>query len=68
MGTVVNIGVYNVAGQRVRTLVSDLRPPGQYEALWDGRDDRGTGVAAGVYFYQIDIGRNHAVRRVTLTR
>jgi hypothetical protein len=41
--------VYDVAGRRVRTLVAGVRPAGTHEVEWDGRDDAGRRVAAGVY-------------------
>jgi hypothetical protein len=64
----VEIVIYNVAGQRLRTLVSGVRPPGQHEAVWDGRDDGGAAAPAGVYFLQAQIGSEKAVRRVSLVR
>lgn len=52
--THVDIRVYNVCGQLVRTLVNGVRSPGRiYEITWDGTNNRGTPVASGVYFYQM---------------
>jgi hypothetical protein len=52
--TPVTLTVYNAAGQRVRTLVSDVRAPGVVHTIeWDGRNDRGRSVASGVYFYRL---------------
>jgi hypothetical protein len=48
----VEIVVFNVRGQRVRTLVNKTSPPGHYRAVWDGRNDAGYPVASGVYFYR----------------
>jgi uncharacterized protein (DUF362 family) len=41
--------VFNVRGQRVRTLFGGRKDPGRYQAAWDGRDDRGAAVSSGVY-------------------
>lgn len=49
--------IYDVAGRRVRTLVHDIQPRGQYIVRWDGRNDRGYKVSAGIYFYRIIVGR-----------
>jgi len=49
----VNLRVYNSLGQLVRTLVNDVKQPGYYSVTWDGRDDVGRSMAAGIYFYQI---------------
>jgi hypothetical protein len=49
----VSLAVFNVRGQRVRTLVSGPRSGGRHIATWDGRDDRGESVSSGVYFYRM---------------
>lgn len=50
----VSLRVYDVSGRLVRTLVDGELPPGRHSARWDGRDDAGTPVASGVYFYMLD--------------
>ena len=47
--TDLDLSIYNILGQRVRTLVQGVQDAGVYAATWDGRDDRGGGLAAGVY-------------------
>jgi hypothetical protein len=37
----------------VKTLVDEPKAPGSYEVIWDGKDDKGKGVASGIYFYQL---------------
>ena len=37
----------------MRTLVSGARAPGFYEVTWDGRDERGRALPAGVYLYRL---------------
>jgi hypothetical protein len=50
----VNLKVYNVAGQLVRTLVDEDRAPGSvHQVAWDGRNDAGQSVSSGVYFYKL---------------
>jgi hypothetical protein len=49
--------IYNLLGQRVRTLVDGWQLPGPHRVNWDGRDERGTkGVSSGVYVYELKIG------------
>jgi FlgD Ig-like domain/Domain of unknown function (DUF5122) beta-propeller len=55
--------VYDTAGRLVRTLVDETRDAGIQDVAWDGRDDRGIGVATGVYFYRMSVAGN-----TTLTR
>lgn len=49
----VEISIYSLHGQKVRTLLAAEKPAGFYEIDWDGRDDRGKSVATGVYFYRL---------------
>jgi len=64
----VELTVYNVAGQRVRTLVNGRQRAGYKAIEWDGRDDAGRRVAPGVYFYRMKAGRFEATRKLTLLR
>jgi hypothetical protein len=52
----------------VRTIVRDVRGPGEYEETWDGRDDGGQGTAAGVYYVRLVTEQGRFVRRVTYLR
>jgi hypothetical protein len=45
----VKMDIYNVLGQRTRTLLNEERPAGQWEVQWDGRNDQGVPVSSGVY-------------------
>ncbi|MGH7725170.1 MAG: FlgD immunoglobulin-like domain containing protein [Candidatus Eiseniibacteriota bacterium] len=60
----VDIGIYDVAGRRVRALVAGTSPPGTHEAIWDGRDDAGVAMSPGVYFVRTANGLEKEVRRV----
>ncbi|GEM_PF-1744132 len=71
----VELAVYNVLGQRVRTLADGDRPAGAHTVAWDGRDGGGSRVAGGVYLYRLEyrdaagaLGRQAAVRRLVLAR
>jgi hypothetical protein len=48
--------IYNILGQKVRTLVDEPKSVGNYEVIWDGKDDNGKEVASGIYFYQLKAG------------
>ena len=49
----VNLAIYTLLGEKVRTLVAGQQPAGAHTVQWDGRDEAGAQVASGVYFYQI---------------
>jgi hypothetical protein len=51
--TDVQLAIYNVLGQEVRTLANDVVQPGVYEITWDGNDNAGNQVVSGVYFYRM---------------
>jgi flagellar hook assembly protein FlgD len=52
----VEIGIYNVAGKVVRTLVDGFQAAGRYQTSWDGRDNSGALVTRGVYFLRAYVG------------
>ena len=49
----VELAVYDVLGQKVRTLVAGEMPPGTHRIAWDGRDDAGRAMASGMYLYRL---------------
>jgi len=52
----VKLEIYNIAGQRVRTLVDGDRSAGYHAVSWQGTNDAGNRVASGVYLYRITAG------------
>ena len=65
----VSLRIYDVAGRAVRTLVNaTLRADVNHEVVWDGRDDAGTPVSSGVYFYRLDADSVDAVKKMVLMR
>ena len=65
----VNVVVYNLLGQHVRTLVNEQKDIGRYTIRWDGRDKNGIGVSSGIYFVRMmnNYGRIHT-RKMMLLR
>ena len=49
----VRLEIFNILGQRVRTLVDGKLPAGVRQVQWDGRNDAGSPVASGVYIYRL---------------
>ena len=64
----VELLIFNVQGQKVRTLIEDSRTAGSYRVVWDGRNDRGKLVATGVYFYRLKIGPYLSVKKMLLIK
>ncbi len=49
----VKINIFNILGQKVRSLVNQQQPPGSYRVIWNGQNDAGRQVSTGVYIYQM---------------
>ena len=66
---IVSLTVYNIMGQVVRKLVDgESLAAGQYQAVWNGRNESGVGVASGMYFYLLHAGDYVAKRKMVLLR
>ena len=50
----VQLKIYNVLGQPVRTLVDEIRAAGSYQVRWDARDDDGVMTSTGVYIARLN--------------
>ncbi|UCH62731.1 MAG: T9SS type A sorting domain-containing protein [Fidelibacterota bacterium] len=64
----VEMAVYNILGQKIRTLVNKNLQAGEYSAQWNGRNNEGNLVASGIYFYQLVAGDQIQVRKMLLMR
>ncbi len=64
----VRLEVYNMLGQKVRTLRSREQAAGSYNVIWDGSNDAGNQVASGIYFYRLEAGDFVDTKRMLLVR
>lgn len=64
----VNLTIYDVAGRQVRELVNERRERGAYRVVWDGRNDTGTTVSSGVYFYKLVAGSFTDTKKMTILK
>lgn len=63
------ISIYNVLGQKIRTLVDEKKQnAGTHTVQWNGRDDAGTQVTSGIYIYQIQAADFTLSRKLILLR
>ena len=58
----------NLLGQEVKTLVDEEKRAGEYEVLWDGKDNFGNHVASGIYFYQIRVKNFTETKKLVLLK
>jgi uncharacterized repeat protein (TIGR02543 family) len=64
----VALEIYNILGEKVATLVNDVRDAGSYQVIWDGRDESHNPVASGVYLYRVRAGDFTAVKKMVLLK
>ena len=64
----VKIDVFNIVGQRVRTLVDEEMKSGRYVADWDGKDEQGHSVSSGIYFYRMQADDFSDMKKMLLVK
>jgi hypothetical protein len=64
----VRLGVYDVAGRAVATIHDGVQLEGPHEATWDGTDDAGTTVGAGMYFVRLAAAGNAKTSKLMLLK
>ncbi len=64
----VEIKVYNLMGQLVRTLVDKQQPSGNYAIQWSGHNDAGRLVSSGVYFVKMKAGNFTKIRKMAFVK
>ncbi len=67
-GVPVTLEIFNLRGQRIRTLIDEHRGPGSHSAQWNGRNDYGESVSSGVYFYRVTAGKFSSIRKMVLLK
>jgi hypothetical protein len=66
--TYVNLTVYNILGQKVKTLVDGFETAGPKSVIWEGTDEGGNQIGSGVYFYRISAGGFVQTNRMIMLR
>ncbi len=64
----VELIVYNLMGQKIKTLVDEKRNGGKYQVTWDGNNNDGIKVASGVYICRLKVGDFKAFRKMILIK
>ena len=60
----VELSVFNMQGQKVKTLQSGTMTPGYHTTIWNGTNENGSKVSTGMYFYFIRTNKFQAVRKM----
>lgn len=64
----VSLEIYNVLGQRVRTLLDESQVAGAHQVTWDGEDGNGMDLSSGVYFCKLKVRDRTATRKMLLLK
>jgi len=64
----VSLSVYTLTGRNIKQLVAGKKGAGNYSAVWDGRNEAGQAVPAGVYVYKLVSGKYQETRRMVVKR
>jgi hypothetical protein len=60
----VNLAIFNLLGQKIRTLVDKQLESGIHHIQWDGRDERGQNAVSGAYIYRLQMGNQILTRKM----
>jgi hypothetical protein len=65
----VDLIVYNIKGQKIKTIVNEKLEQGLHQTIWDGKNDNNRYVASGVYFYKLKVNnKNIAIKKCLLLK
>jgi len=64
----VKLAIYDLSGKEVNVLVQNTFAPGKYKVVWNGKDQYGQPVSAGMYIYQIEAGNFRNTKKLILLK
>jgi len=64
----VELSIYNMKGQKVKTLLNTRLEKGEHFVVWNGKDKNNKSVASGLYFYKLTSGKEVAVKKMLLLK
>jgi flagellar hook assembly protein FlgD len=56
--------VYDMLGNKIKTIVNEKRSAGTYDVQWDGTNEMGVAVSSGVYFYKLSTDNHVATKKM----
>jgi hypothetical protein len=64
----VKLEVYDILGNKIRTIVSENKIAGYYAEYWDGKNDIGLQVPSGIYFYSLRVKNYNQTKKLVLIK
>ncbi|MFC1725743.1 FISUMP domain-containing protein [candidate division KSB1 bacterium] len=66
--SIVNLKIYNILGQEIKTLINEKQPAGYHSVKWDGTNNNGVKVNSGVYVYRLQTGDFVETKKMVLMK
>jgi len=64
----VELTIYNVKGQKVKTLCKGAMEAGEHSMIWNGKDNSNNPVSSGIYFYKLKSAGNESTHKMLLMK
>jgi len=64
----VQISIYSLSGEKIKTVINGDQPDGMQSAIWDGTDYKNRAVSSGIYFYSMQVGGQRDVKKMVFTQ
>ena len=64
----IDINIYNIAGQLIRTIESSFKNAGSYKIKWNSRNDFNQNVASGIYLFQVKYNKSFLTKKIILIK
>ena len=66
--SLVNISIYNIRGQLIKTIVNETKESGNHSVVWNGVDTHSNNVSSGIYFYKMETDQSIEVKKMLLMK
>ena len=64
----VNLEIYNIKGQKIKTLINETMQKGKHSIIWSGVDKSNKPISSGIYLYRIKVGNQESAKRMLLLK
>jgi FlgD Ig-like domain len=65
----INLSIYNIKGQRIKTLIHNAFAKGSHSIIWNGNDENDKPVSSGIYYYKLNVnGKTKAIKKCLLLK
>jgi hypothetical protein len=62
------VDIYNIKGQKVKTLFDEEMETGQHSIIWNGKDSNNKNVSSGMYFYKISVNGKQKTKKMIMLK